>query len=119
MRARAVMFAMGASLLMGMPAVGFAQDAKTDPNALMFEDACSSCHAADLVEKEPRSKDAWTHLVDEMINKGAIVSDEDRPKLIDYLVKYWGTDGAAPAAAAATPPADPAAAPSATPPATP
>ncbi len=117
MGARALMFAMGASLLMGMPAVGFAQDdPKTDPAATILADSCNACHDASMVEAKHLTRDEWDHLVDDMVGKGAILSTEDHPKLVDYLVKYWGP---AADAAAAPPAADAAAAPSAAPSATP
>jgi hypothetical protein len=129
MRARTVMFAMGASLLMGMPAIGFAQDVASDPGTPLFETACGTCHPASQVEGEHRTKEQWTGTVDDMISRGATIADADYPAIVDYLLKYHGPTNvmvaAAPApdsaAAVAPPAADAAAAPpaaeSATPPA--
>ena len=66
----------------------------------ILESACTSCHGIEGTVKMRLSKEGWEGIVSSMISNGAQVDQKDYPVLIDYLVKNFGTPGAAGAAGA-------------------
>jgi glyoxylase-like metal-dependent hydrolase (beta-lactamase superfamily II) len=60
------------------------------PLQSMLESSCTSCHSLDRVNNKKGDKDAWTTTVTRMMGKGASLSDQDAPKLIDFLTRTRG-----------------------------
>jgi type IV pilus biogenesis protein CpaD/CtpE len=59
---------------------------ETDTRALIV-DRCSDCHSSDLVfEADYTTEAEWSDLIDEMIDKGADVSPEEKELMVEYLV---------------------------------
>jgi cytochrome c5 len=56
----------------------------------MLESTCAACHNLDRVNNKKGDKDAWTTTVTRMVGKGARLSDEDTPRLIDFLTRTRG-----------------------------
>jgi len=57
-----------------------------DTRALIVE-RCSDCHSVDRVfEADYTTEAEWAEVIDEMIDKGAEVSPEEKEQMIDYLV---------------------------------
>jgi hypothetical protein len=52
---------------------------------------CASCHTLDRVKNKVGDKDAWTTTVTRMKEKGAGLSDEQVPLVVDYLARAAGT----------------------------
>src|SRR5919201_6176028 len=52
--------------------------------------SCTTCHDLRPIETSALDKEGWRKDVDAMIEKGADVKPDDRPLLIDYLVKNHG-----------------------------
>lgn len=52
----------------------------------LIVDKCSDCHTADRVFQEDYSETQWSAVFDDMINKGADVSPEEKEVMIDWLV---------------------------------
>jgi hypothetical protein len=68
--------------------------------------ACSACHAITMVTSQRRSTAQWADTVDQMIARGAQVSDDDYKLIVEYLGKNFAPlPAAAPAAAASATPA--------------
>ena len=59
--------------------------APTDAQALI-EERCSDCHTADRVFNADYDREGWVDVFDEMIDKGADVSPEEKEVMIDWLV---------------------------------
>ena len=51
----------------------------------VFKRACLVCHGADLSEQQRLSPGAWTREVEKMMRWGAVVSDAEKPALVDFL----------------------------------
>jgi competence protein ComEA len=51
---------------------------------------CASCHALKVVTGKRASRQQWSTIVDQMIARGADVSDDDIDTLLDYLAKNFG-----------------------------
>lgn len=57
--------------------------------------ACSTCHAITQVTSQARTAPQWADTVDQMISRGAPVSEEDYPIIVDYLGKHFAPAPAA------------------------
>ena len=58
---------------------------------VLFEQACSQCHATAVATSSPRSRDAWTATVNKMVTQhGAAISPQDQAVIIDYLSTSYG-----------------------------
>src|SRR5579862_1697055 len=54
--------------------------------------ACTECHEARIIVQQRLSKAAWTKEVDKMTKWGALVDQNERDALIDYLSANFGPD---------------------------
>jgi cytochrome c5 len=80
-----------AALLVGLGWRAAAQQSTdSDKGEQLLNASCISCHDLRPIETSALDKDGWTKNVNAMIEKGAEVRAEDRPLLIDYLVKTHG-----------------------------
>jgi hypothetical protein len=69
--------------------------------------ACATCHSAEYMRYQPPTapRTYWDSMVKRMKNVfNAPIDDADVPDLVDYLVKTYGAERAAPKQARATPP---------------
>ena len=62
-----------------------------DPMVTLVNDACAACHNLDRVKYKKADADGWRTTVTRMQGKGADVTDEQVPLLVDYLVKNAST----------------------------
>jgi hypothetical protein len=53
--------------------------------------ACGSCHSLDRVKNKVADKDGWTTTVARMKDKGAGLTDQQVPVVIEYLARAAGT----------------------------
>jgi len=61
------------------------ESAPADAQALI-QDRCSGCHTADRVFNADYDREGWVEVFDDMIDKGAEVSPEEKEIMIDWLV---------------------------------
>jgi cytochrome c5 len=66
-----------------------AQPPKRDGEQIMNA-SCSGCHESTVIQTSAKSQEEWEKTLDQMIQRGAKVSAEDRPMLITYLVRTHG-----------------------------
>ena len=52
--------------------------------------ACIGCHDLRPIQTSSMDKNAWTKTVENMVEKGAKVSEQEFPLLVDYLVAFHG-----------------------------
>ena len=97
-----VFFGLGSVMAASLAGAAVAQEpALPDgPGKEQIVTACTACHAITQVTSQRRSQASWADTVDQMISRGAQISDADYPIVVDYLTKHYGTApaGAAPAA---------------------
>jgi competence protein ComEA len=76
-------------LLLGGAAAFAHQDALPEGDGKMVvEQACTSrCHGANVVQRSKRTPTQWQGIVDLMIDRGAVVKDEDYDAILSYLGK--------------------------------
>ncbi len=58
-----------------------------DPALALIQTRCVMCHPADFVLQARKPKDAWRDLINEMVGKGAQVSDAEADQIQAYLEK--------------------------------
>lgn len=51
--------------------------------------ACTACHAAELVTSSGKTREGWADTVTTMVGNGAAVTDKDFDKVVDYLAKNY------------------------------
>jgi competence protein ComEA len=61
-----------------------------DKNAATYTRVCSTCHDAQRILSNRRTKDQWGEVIDKMIERGAQGTDEDFAAVQDYLVSHYG-----------------------------
>jgi len=52
--------------------------------------ACNQCHALEIVLRAHLSRNQWEARIDEMIARGAKLTDEDIDVIADYLAAHFG-----------------------------
>jgi hypothetical protein len=62
------------------------------PAKATADQACLSCHSADMVWQQRLNEKQWTASVAKMVNWGAPVPEAKRAELVEYLVKNFGPD---------------------------
>jgi competence protein ComEA len=61
-----------------------------DKNAAVYTRVCSTCHDAQRILSNRRTKDQWGEVIDKMVERGAQGTDEDFNAVMDYLVGHYG-----------------------------
>ena len=56
----------------------------------IVQQKCASCHALKVVTGKRASRQQWSTIVDQMVTRGADVSDDDMDTVLDYLAKNFG-----------------------------
>ncbi len=47
--------------------------------------ACTRCHGVDVIVAQPRTPEQWAEVVSVMIGHGAVLTDAEYSKIVDYL----------------------------------
>ena len=61
-----------------------------DKSTQAFYRICSDCHDADRIVSNRRSRAAWEEVLDKMVGKGAVGSDQDFELVLYYLLSHYG-----------------------------
>jgi cytochrome c5 len=76
------------ALILAVVVTSGAQDA--DPGERIMNAACQDCHNVRVIQTQAMDADGWSKRVSQEIEKGAKVSKEDVPTLVNYLVRAHG-----------------------------
>lgn len=60
--------------------------------AARLADTCEACHPASTFTSKRYDAAKWGEVIDQMIDKGASVSDADYPVFVAYLTARYGQD---------------------------
>ena len=63
---------------------------ESEPGERIMNGSCQGCHTVRVIQTQAMDVAAWTKSVTTMVEKGAKVSKEDQPVLIDYLARHHG-----------------------------
>lgn len=72
---------------------GRAQDAAdlpAGPGQKQLIASCTACHALTQVTTQLHTQPQWADIVDQMVARGATVSDDDYPLIVRYLGEHFG-----------------------------
>ena len=58
---------------------------------------CTSCHALSVVTSKRASKPQWIQIVNQMVTRGAQITDDEIPIVIDYLAANFNLSSPPPA----------------------
>jgi hypothetical protein len=76
-----------------------ADDLPPGPDHDLVKTTCTMCHQASQFDTLRKDEAGWTDIVNEMGAMGAVIPDENVPKIVAYLTAHFGPDAAAPGAA--------------------
>ncbi len=60
------------------------------PGQAQVTTACAMCHAPTIITGKHYSEEKWGEVVDQMITRGAKVSDADYDMVVAYLARNFG-----------------------------
>jgi len=88
MRGFVILLAMLSAGLVG--GVTWSQAPAPEPGKTETITACTACHEATTYTTKNLTSAQWAEMVDQMIGKGAKVSDADYDKIVGYLARNYG-----------------------------
>ena len=71
-------------------AVGPLPAQRDDRGERVMNASCLACHDVRRIQVQAMDAEQWARTVDTMVGKGAKVSADDLPLLVDYLVQHHG-----------------------------
>jgi hypothetical protein len=79
-------------LLAGMAPTGALADTTFIPGAgvATVQAKCTACHPSTMITTRRFTAQGWAQVVDQMIDKGAQVSEADYAVIVTYLAKAYG-----------------------------
>jgi competence protein ComEA len=78
-------------VILGVGGVASAQDpAAPFPQSDSFLKVCSSCHDAERILSNRRTRTQWQEVIEKMIERGAEGTDSDFTAVEEYLVQHFG-----------------------------
>ena len=80
----------GAALALVLAIVGTSGAQDTEPGERLMNAACQDCHGVRVIQVQAMDADSWTKRISQEIEKGAKLSKEDVPTLVEYLVRTHG-----------------------------
>lgn len=85
-----------ALLMMGTSAHAFDQKVKLPdgPGKETTQRVCGACHGAEIVVGRQLTRDGWSQIVVNMIQRGAQGSDDEFADIVDYLTNTVSVDAA-------------------------
>lgn len=60
------------------------------PGRDLVQAKCAVCHVLPVVVAKRKTEDQWAQSVDQMISRGAKVSDEEYEIIVAYMTKNYG-----------------------------
>lgn len=58
----------------------------------LVEAQCGSCHGLDAVTAQKASRDGWAGIVEYMLSRGMVASDDEVEVMVNYLAKAFPED---------------------------
>jgi competence ComEA-like helix-hairpin-helix protein len=67
-----------------------ADDLPPGPGSAVAAKTCTVCHGVDNIRQKRLSRDDWADVVDEMIDRGAKLTDREKETVLSYLAESLG-----------------------------
>jgi competence protein ComEA len=77
-------------LIFCLSATAWTQTLPDGPGKTVVQRMCTPCHGLDSVVRARMTKDRWSKVVDEMVSRGAIGTDDEVDQVVDYLAAHFG-----------------------------
>ena len=90
MSARAVFLVSAALAMTAMVFAARGDAQESEPGERIMNASCQGCHTVRNIQTQAMDAAGWTKTVATMVEKGAKVSKEDVPVLVDYLARSHG-----------------------------
>ena len=58
----------------------------TDVVKALIDERCSACHSANIVYRANYDQAGWSDVIDNMVQRGAVVSADEKAQMIDWLL---------------------------------
>ena len=71
-------------------AAGAVPAQRNDPGERVMNASCLACHDVRRIQVQAMDAEQWAKTVDTMVEKGAKISADDVPLLVNYLVQHHG-----------------------------
>jgi hypothetical protein len=84
--------ALGLVLVLGMAGRAWSQDLPEGKGKEVVEQQCTVCHGTSNFTSSRFSRQDWEYVVNEMIDRGALISDEDKTIIVNYLTEHFGPE---------------------------
>jgi len=86
--------ALFAAIGVGMPAGAWGQAAALPEGKGkdVVEKACTVCHGTSHFTGSRLSKSDWEYVVSDMIDRGALITEDERKIIVEYLAEHFGPD---------------------------
>jgi hypothetical protein len=69
---------------------GFAQALPEGPGSKAVARVCGNCHGIEVFAAARKSPDEWDKTINQMIQRGLQITDDDYQTVLEYLGKYMG-----------------------------
>lgn len=56
----------------------------------LLQGRCTKCHSLDPITSQTHTQDEWTQIVNNMVQRGAVLSSTEETTLINYLTATYG-----------------------------
>jgi hypothetical protein len=73
-----------------VPALPQSSKLPPGPGAELVQKACAKCHALEGVLRARHDADGWGKIVDDMVSRGAVATDDEIERMIVYLSRTFG-----------------------------
>ncbi|QRN82453.1 hypothetical protein JR338_08440 [Chloroflexota bacterium] len=57
-----------------------------DPTQALIEERCSGCHNTSIIYNANYDESGWSDVIDHMIEKGAVLSEDEKAQIIEWLI---------------------------------
>lgn len=79
------------ALLAGMAGAGWSQTSLPEGKGKdIVEATCSACHGLNYITDSRKSKEDWRFIVRDMVDRGALLADEEIGIVVEYLAEHFG-----------------------------
>jgi len=67
-----------------------AQESVSVDGETLLQERCTQCHGLDRVTSQEKTRAEWEQTVEDMIDQGAELNEDEKTVLVDYLAATYG-----------------------------
>jgi hypothetical protein len=80
----------GAIFVIGIAAGAWGQELPEGKGKDVVEKACTVCHGTSQFTSSRLSKSDWEYVVNDMIDRGALITKDEAVIIVEYLTEHFG-----------------------------